>query len=1002
MAISNPLSQQLKETCLLTTAVWALVVERAGEGWKIGANYGLTKARSTCMETFLRLPVSQVWISGGLAGGRGRWRSTGEDAETLGSQRIYLFPLPECRGVVLVGADQLDRLASGFWRVVTLSLPALLDEPHAASRRMVEFADNFEQGVYYSIQDALAQITASAGRVIPFDAAWVGIRKVDCIQIEHTWKLPGVERSQVLLFVDFPDIQRMVIRRKGSVLDAGSNRWRRMPALISGQGFAAWMGVPIPLGKRVIGLFSLYRATPFESGEFDAVERFIRHVAPALENVIMLSEATHHLERMLTVSEVALTAASGESIDVVAHRIVRLLQKTFDVPVAGVLVPTADKQFMHFYGDLSLPVASFSVEKSMVGHAFETGQPVRCGDVRKAQHYLELTPGVRSELAVPLKLREQVVGVLSLESFAADAFRAEDEQFLTVIAGYLAGSIENLRLRQAADNRARNLELIYLLIKAMAGLLDEEQIAQKAADLLSAHFSGAGVMVVGHDVDRGLIVRGRAGESGLLEDPAWLTGMALRHQPGEPPALQVQSTRQVVLPLCDGERSLGGVVLTLPDGRTFSEADLMLIETLGGVLSNVFLNAMRYQALRGTVAQLLAVNQTALDISSNLDVQAVMRRVVGRVRLLVNACGADLSLIDWEKGWIKTMIADTPWPDYDGWSHPLDDGIVRVVLETRRAFALKDYNCWDGRFNVETRYPFHPIASVPLVYQQEVLGVLSVFDDNEHREFSAADLDLLEQLAPQIAVSLHNARLYDELQQRVVAQKEAEEQLVQSARMAAVGELAAGVANELSNPLTVVTGFLEVAMETMTETSPYYADLKLVFQEAQRANTVVQRLLDFSRLSDRLRVKTDINLLIEEVLALTRQPLEWANIALETHLIADLPWVSVDPLQIKQVILNLVQTAMQRMTRDDLLALYSGVIEAEAGRFLWFDVRDSGRGLSPEEQKAIFKPPVPANVRGRANLATAYTIVTQHGGKIELQSDINTGSCFRVLLPIEE
>jgi two-component system NtrC family sensor kinase len=112
------------------------------------------------------------------------------------------------------------------------------------------------------------------------------------------------------------------------------------------------------------------------------------------------------------------------------------------------------------------------------------------------------------------------------------------------------------------------------------------------------------------------------------------------------------------------------------------------------------------------------------------------------------------------------------------------------------------------------------------------------------------------------------------------AQRAAENRLLQAAKLAAVGEMAAGVAHELNNPLTTVTGFSELVLEDLPEDSAHRQELLMVLQEARRASSVVRRLLDFSRQGERIRASADLNEVVNDVIALTRHLIQTNNVAL--------------------------------------------------------------------------------------------------------------------------
>jgi signal transduction histidine kinase len=246
--------------------------------------------------------------------------------------------------------------------------------------------------------------------------------------------------------------------------------------------------------------------------------------------------------------------------------------------------------------------------------------------------------------------------------------------------------------------------------------------------------------------------------------------------------------------------------------------------------------------------------------------------------------------------------------------------------------------------------------------------------------------------------------IQQELQARIVAQREAESRLVQAAKLAAVGEMAAGIAHELNNPLTTVVGFTELSLESLPSDSGLRNDLELILREANRARSVVRRLLDFARQREVLKARADINEIVDDVVALTKHLLLTSHVRLELFCGAELPWVLVDRNQIKQVLINLINNALYAMPEGGNLALETSQTMRHGSPFLALTVRDNGEGIAPEILDRIFEPFF--TTRGDSGgtglgLSVTYGIITEHGGMIEVESQLHQGAIFTVLLPLE-
>jgi two-component system NtrC family sensor kinase len=358
--------------------------------------------------------------------------------------------------------------------------------------------------------------------------------------------------------------------------------------------------------------------------------------------------------------------------------------------------------------------------------------------------------------------------------------------------------------------------------------------------------------------------------------------------------------------------------------------------------------------------------------------------------------------VDEETKSIRILISENPWYEYRGHAIPMDKGVAGVVAASGKPIVVEDYNNWENRINSDRPAPFWSVAAVPLKLQGATIGTLMLLEDRKEKRFRPEDIQLLEMLAPQIAVSIRNARLYQALQDQSEAQKLAEAQLVRSARLAAVGEMAAGVAHELNNPLTTIAGFTELMLEEIPVNSPQKEDLALVLQESQRARLVVRRLLDFSRHSESLKEISDINVIIQEVLAIVHHMARTGGVNIEFNTADDLPEIFIDRNQIKQVVINLVQNGIQAMPDGGKMEIQTKLRKRDEEGWVTIDIRDYGVGITKHNMDRIFEPfftTKPVGSGTGLGLSISYGILAEHGGFMEIESEPGTGSLFRIWLP---
>ncbi len=232
--------------------------------------------------------------------------------------------------------------------------------------------------------------------------------------------------------------------------------------------------------------------------------------------------------------------------------------------------------------------------------------------------------------------------------------------------------------------------------------------------------------------------------------------------------------------------------------------------------------------------------------------------------------------------------------------------------------------------------------------------------------------------------------------------KRLEEQLIQAEKLAAMGQMLAGVAHELNNPLTAILGVTELLRERPGADESTRRQLELTHRQARRAARIVQNLLEFSRPASPQKKPLDLNNLLERTLQLHEHSLRRNNIEVDFRLPADLPGVIGDANQLIQVFLNLVTNAEQaiREVRD------SGRIQIRAGRNgnqLAITVQDDGVGIRPEALQRIFDPFYTTKRPGGGTglgLSICMSIIREHGGNIEAETLPAGGSAFTIYLPV--
>lgn len=239
------------------------------------------------------------------------------------------------------------------------------------------------------------------------------------------------------------------------------------------------------------------------------------------------------------------------------------------------------------------------------------------------------------------------------------------------------------------------------------------------------------------------------------------------------------------------------------------------------------------------------------------------------------------------------------------------------------------------------------------------------------------------------------------VEERTHELQQVQNQLIRAGKMAALGELAAGVAHEINNPLTGVLTFSSLILKKMDEAHPWRRDMENIVQQTTRCRNIVKGLLDFTRQRKPDKRVTDLHQLIDRTLDLLENQARFQNVKINKEYRDDLPRVSIDGDQIQQVFMNILINAADAMgdhggTLTIRTAVLDGMVEIAFA--------DTGCGIPQEHLSKVFTPFFTTKETGKGTglgLAISYVIVQGHGGDIEVESEVGKGATFRVKLPIE-
>ena len=235
--------------------------------------------------------------------------------------------------------------------------------------------------------------------------------------------------------------------------------------------------------------------------------------------------------------------------------------------------------------------------------------------------------------------------------------------------------------------------------------------------------------------------------------------------------------------------------------------------------------------------------------------------------------------------------------------------------------------------------------------------------------------------------------------------KMAQTQLVHSEKMSAVGQLAAGIAHEINNPLGVILGFAQALVKRLRPMDPLEMPLKSIEREARRCKELVQNLLVFSRTGKSEKEKIDVNETVQQSLSLISAQAKVRNVDLAVELDRDVPPILANSTQVQQIIINLCNNAIDSMRDGGRLTVKTVPAMRDGVPVVEILVTDTGHGIPKEIQSKIFEPFFTTKEVGKGTglgLSLVFEVVQKHAGCITLDSEPGKGTTFRVCLPVSK
>jgi signal transduction histidine kinase/putative methionine-R-sulfoxide reductase with GAF domain len=650
---------------------------------------------------------------------------------------------------------------------------------------------------------------------------------------------------------------------------------------------------------------------------------------------------------------------------------------------------------------------------------------------------------IRSWIGAPLVVKGESIGVLATHSLMPNAYDERDGIIVFAFASQAAEAIDKVRLLDQAQNRLHAMLALYEASLDVLGHSPEPErllstLLRRAVDLMRADAGSIYLLDpdrvtlrlaiaygfvdayrgIGIKIGDGVVGRVfQAGQPLIVND--------YQHWPGRtaPFSEDTRFSAMLAVPV-RWESGVLGVLEICANAfvRQFSVEDRWLTELFANQVSMAMSNARLIEQSRRRLAELSALRDVSLQMTSTLELDRVLDAICANVMSLTAAEDTHIYLYDAEHdAFAKSVVLSRSGARTLAVSQAQPTQLIDEVRRSGQPIVTDHGLAHEPPGSVKST------AGFPLKRAGAVLGVFTVAYNIAHR-FSEDELRVLNLLANQASIAIDNAIAYQKLQDALAERERTQQALIQSESLAAVGQLVAGVAHELNNPLASVSSLIQSALETMglpyqpmTESGaelpgispdaiqPLSAsamlevadDLSFSLKELRRAKSIVSSLLDLSRQSQSYTEEISLTVVCQDALRILHNRIKLLPIEIVENYQDDLPQVRGNFANLGQVALNMIQNAAdafeQRPGRIEI-----GTAADPERRVAWLYVADNGPGIPPQVLPNIFHPfftTKDVGVGTGLGLYISYEIVKKHGGEILVDTAPGRGTRLRVELP---
>jgi GAF domain-containing protein len=863
------------------------------------------------------------------------------------------------------------------------------------------------------------------------------------------------------------------------------------PKAVPGTGFPRSMVfVPLIVGDTVRGYVSLQnldREYAFSESDVRLLSTLANSMSVALENARLFNETEQRNAELAVINSVQQGLVAEMDMQGIYDLVGDRIRDLFDAQVTGIITfnheqKTEDWKYLTEDGERMYPkvrpydkIREKIINEKHTLHISENAAEILSKIKGEA---IKPVPGTRlakSLLYVPMIVGEEVRGYLTLQNNDREhAFNESDVRLLSTLTNSMSVALENARLfnetnRLLVETEQRNAELAVInsVQEGLVREMDMQAIYKLVGNRICEVLNTQTMLIRTFNHEKGLETWEYAVENGeQLQNAPRPFIWANKHLIKTKEALLINKdyietarkfgdTEQgvskglppksaIFVPMIVGDKVMGSISLqNVEKEHAFTESDVRLLTTLTNSMSVALENARLFNETTRLLAEteqraaeLQTVNNISKAMVSQLEFDALIKLVGEQMKETFKADIVYLAIHDQ-----KTNMLHFPYHYGDvAESRPFGNGITEKIILSKEPLLVNHglQKAYEKTKAEKKGEMVESYIGVPIVAGNKSLGVISVQSKERGNRFTESDQRLLTTIAANVGIAIQNAEAYQKLQAALTDLRSLQEQLVQQEKLASLGQLTAGIAHEIKNPLNFVNNFSELSVELIDEVreellseqkkgesknlvealsilDDIELNLQKIHEHGTRADSIVKSMLQHSRGGSGKIEPTNLNTLLKEYANLTfhgmRASKNPINVDMQFELNEDIDEIPLIAEDFSRVLVNLCNNAFDAM-RDKLNSEskiknseeYKPVLTVrtlQSDKVVTIEIEDNGPGI-PEEMKDKILQPFFTTKKGTdgtgLGLSITNDIIKAHGGTITIDSEPGQRTTFKIEL----